>query len=106
MTPDDKNGDPHMTNEAQELIWAKVVPDWHDGETGEDFVGGEFDAGLFKDGVEYIRKDLSDAAIAELVEGLGILADCVDDGCFASEMEMATVMDNARALIAKYGDKT
>lgn len=42
------------------------------------------------------------AAIAELVEGLGILADCVDDGCFASEMEMATVMDNAHALIAKY----
>jgi hypothetical protein len=35
------------------------------------------------------------------VEALKRLADCVDDGCFCSEMAMATAMDTARATLAE-----
>jgi hypothetical protein len=44
--------------DAPERIWARVCPDWHDGETGENFVGGQFDAGFYRDGPEYVRADL------------------------------------------------
>ena len=47
--------------DAPERIWAKVEKDWHDGETGEDFIGGTFDAGYHKDGEPYIRADLAPA---------------------------------------------
>jgi hypothetical protein len=53
---------------------------------------------------EYIRKDLSDAAIAELVEGLRKVVreyDADDNG-----RTLRWSVDSLRALIAKYGDKT
>lgn len=44
--------------------------------------------------------------LAKAVEVLGDLADCVDDGCFCSEMQLATTMDQARATLAELkGDK-
>ena len=39
--------------------------------------------------------------LAKAVEGLRVLADCVDDGCYCSEMRMATAMDIARATLAE-----
>jgi hypothetical protein len=42
-----------------------------------------------------------EAKLAKAVEGLKRLADCVDDGCFCSEMAMATAMDTARATLAE-----
>lgn len=47
-----------------------------------------------------------EAKLAKAVEALGDLADCVDDGCFCSEMRLATTMDQARATLAELkGDK-
>ena len=43
----------------------------------------------------------SEALLAKAVEALADLADCVDDGCFCSEMQMATAMDNARTTLAE-----
>ena len=40
-----------------------------------------------------------EAKLAKTVGALKKLADCVDDGCFCSEMEMATAMDAARATL-------
>ena len=45
------------------------------------------------------RKELA-AKLAKAVEALADLADCVDDGCFCSEMQMATAMDNVRTTLA------
>lgn len=59
--------------EAPKQIWARVRHDWHDGETGEHFVGGQFDAGQFKDGTQYVRADTHDA----LVKAADELADTV-----------------------------
>ena len=42
-----------------------------------------------------------EAKLAKAVEALADLADCVDDGCFCSEMQMATAMDNARTTLAE-----
>ena len=42
-----------------------------------------------------------EAELAKAVEALKDLADCVDDGCFCSEMHMAAVMDTARTTLAK-----
>jgi hypothetical protein len=42
-----------------------------------------------------------EAKLAKAVEALGDLADCVDDGCFCSEMRLATTMDQARATLAE-----
>lgn len=42
-----------------------------------------------------------EAKLAKAVEALSTLADCVDDGCFCSEMEMATAMDKARTTLAE-----
>ena len=39
--------------------------------------------------------------LAKAVEALENLADCVDLGCFCSEMQMATAMDIARATLAE-----
>ena len=44
---------------------------------------------------------ISTHALRKAVEALEKLADCVDDGCFCSEMEMATAMDNARTTLAE-----
>lgn len=41
------------------------------------------------------------AKLAKAVEALENLADCVDLGCFCSEMQMATAMDIARATLAE-----
>jgi hypothetical protein len=38
---------------------------------------------------------------AKVVEALKNLTDCVDDGCFCSEMQMASAMDIARAILAE-----
>lgn len=38
-------------------------------------------------------------AIGVLREALSELADCVDDGCYCSEMKMATAVDEARAAM-------
>jgi hypothetical protein len=47
-----------------------------------------------------------EAKLAKAVEALENLADCVDLGCFCSEMQMATAMDQARATLATLkGDK-
>jgi hypothetical protein len=35
------------------------------------------------------------------LEALDALADCVDDGCLCSEMQMATAMDHARTVLEK-----
>jgi uncharacterized coiled-coil protein SlyX len=35
------------------------------------------------------------------LEALDALADCVDDGCRCSEMQMATAMDHARTVLAE-----
>lgn len=40
------------------------------------------------------------AKLAKAVTALENLADCVDLGCFCSEMQMATAMDIARATLA------
>jgi Tfp pilus assembly protein PilN len=40
-----------------------------------------------------------ESQLAKAVEALKDLADCVDDGCFCSEMHMAAVIDKARATI-------
>lgn len=42
-----------------------------------------------------------EAKLAKAVEALENLADCVDLGCFCSEMQMATAMDIARATLAE-----
>ena len=44
---------------------------------------------------------ISTHALRKAVEALEKLADCVDDGCFCSEMEMATAMDNVRTTLAE-----
>lgn len=46
------------------------------------------------------REEL-EAKLVKAVEALSDLADCVDLGCFCSEMEQATVMDKARATLAE-----
>lgn len=53
-----------MTDEPKR-IWARRETDWHDGETGEDFTGGTWDAGYHKDGKEYVRADRIAALQAE-----------------------------------------
>ena len=47
------------------------------------------------------RIEKLEAKLAKAVEALADLADCVDDGCFCSEMQMATAMDNARTTLAE-----
>lgn len=42
-----------------------------------------------------------EAKLAKAVEALENLADCVDIGCFCSEMQMATAMDIAHATLAE-----
>ncbi|MDB4378652.1 hypothetical protein N9Z41_02660 [bacterium] len=42
-----------------------------------------------------------EAKLAKAVKALDALADCVDDGCYCSEMQMATAMDHARTTIAE-----
>ena len=47
-----------------------------------------------------------EAKLAKAAKALIDLADCVDLGCFCSEMEQATVMDKARTTLAEMkGDK-
>ena len=48
----------------------------------------------------------AEAKLAKAMETLGKLADCVDDGCFCSEMEMATAMDTARTTLAELKGET
>lgn len=42
-----------------------------------------------------------EAKLAKAVAALENLADCVDMGCFCSEMQMATAMDIARATLTE-----
>jgi Tfp pilus assembly protein PilN len=43
----------------------------------------------------------AEAKLAKAVEALDALADCVDEGCYCSEIQMATAMDNARTTLAE-----
>jgi Tfp pilus assembly protein PilN len=45
--------------------------------------------------------DALEAKLAKTVEALEDLADCVDDGCFCSEMKMGASVDKARATLAE-----
>jgi hypothetical protein len=47
------------------------------------------------------RIEALEAKLAKVVEALKNLTDCVDDGCFCSEMQMASAMDIARAILAE-----
>jgi hypothetical protein len=53
---------------------------------------------------DYIKlekeRDALEAKLAQAVEALENLADCVDLGCFCSEMQMASAMDIARTTLA------
>lgn len=99
-----------MTDEidtsAPERIWARLSPDWHDGETGEDFVGGMFDAGHFRDGVDYVRADLYDAerdraekAEAERDDAIDTLKAWFDRRKLAHEDIDETVLNAARGYL-------
>ena len=49
----------------------------------------------------YQRAKAAEAKLAKAVAALRVLADCVDDGCYCSEMRMATAMDIARTTLAE-----
>lgn len=49
--------------DAPERIWANIEPEWMDGD-GNLFVGGTWDAGHLKDGIEYVRADVAAAMVA------------------------------------------
>ena len=110
-------------SEAPERIWA-----WPADATGNwanQLTGGFGAAKPAKASVEYVRADrieeLEDtlslrtnlhgeatylihrleAELAKAVEALKDLADCVDDGCFCSEMQLATAIDTARTTLAE-----
>jgi hypothetical protein len=88
--------------DALERIWVPVDPEHdHYGEAATGPVDG---------GTEYIRKDLNDAAIAELVGGLRGLLKAYEALCGMTghdfHKQEPTHAASARALIAKYGDKT
>ena len=51
------------------------------------------------------ERDAAEASLAKAVEALQELSTCVEDGCYCSEMQMATVMDKARSVVAEiYSD--
>lgn len=43
----------------------------------------------------------AESKLAEAVAALRKLITCVDDGCYCSEMQMASTMDEARAVLAE-----
>jgi hypothetical protein len=45
-------------------------------------------------------KQKAEAKLAKAVEALKNLAYCVDEGCFCSEMQLASAMDEARTTLA------
>jgi hypothetical protein len=47
------------------------------------------------------RAQTAEAKLAKAVEALDAFADCVDDGCYCSETQMATAMDHARTTLAE-----
>ena len=47
------------------------------------------------------RIDKLEAKLAKAVEALENLADCVDDGCYCSELRMDTVMTEGRSFLAE-----
>ena len=59
------------------------------------------EAAIKDDAAKNIHYAEIQAKLANAVEGFEELADCVDDGCFCSEMQMATVMDKARTTLAE-----
>ena len=54
------------------------------------------DYSALQDHIEKLEANLAKAAMA-----LKDLADCVDDGCFCSEIQMAAAMDAARTTLAE-----
>jgi len=48
-----------------------------------------------------VRIDELEAKLAKAVKALKDLADCVDDGCYCSELQMATVMTEGRSTLAE-----
>lgn len=50
-------------------------------------------------------QDVAKTQMYTLADALRNLADCVDDGCFCSEMQMATAMDEARAALKGKDDE-
>jgi hypothetical protein len=47
------------------------------------------------------REDAAEAKLAKAVEALRNLTTCVEDGCYCSEIHMATVMDESCAVLAE-----
>lgn len=47
------------------------------------------------------RVDAPEAKLAKAVEALRELVTCVEDGCYCSELKMATVLDEARAALTE-----
>jgi len=97
-------------SDAPERIWADLLHADFDG----TYLTGRisFEPSEIVAQVEYVpaywkkRAEAAEAKLAKAVEDLGILADCVDAGCFCSEMEMATAIDKARTTLAELEDKT
>lgn len=77
-----------------EYVRADMVTDFETHPVGTSDRIKELEAAL------KLHKEL-EVQLAKAVEALKDLADCVDDGCFCSEMHMAAVMDEARAIIAE-----
>lgn len=74
----------------------KTITAWANSDGSTQFEGGT----LFPKGVEveYVRKDAAD----KVFKALNDLFIAVQDGCLTSEMEMATVMDNAQDALAEW----
>lgn len=47
------------------------------------------------------RAEIAEANLAKIANALADLADCVDLGCYCSEMQMATAVDNARSTLTE-----
>ena len=55
--------------------------------------------------VGQVRIDELEAKLAKAVKALEDLADCVDDGCYCSELRMDTVMTEGRSTLAELKEK-
>lgn len=49
----------------------------------------------------FLRAKEAEAKLAKVVEALRKLITCVDDGCYCSEMRMASTMDEACEVLAE-----
>jgi len=56
---------------------------------------------IAKWGAALVAQREAEAKLAKAVEALRGLISCVDDGCYCSELYMATVLDDARTLLTE-----